>query len=99
MALNITGPTTASAVTNVPAGSIASINVQAAINELATDLTAISGAQYLGTAAVKAISYNAQNISENITIPGTVNAMSVGPIIISDGFTVVVEDGATWIIL
>lgn len=57
------------------------------------------GGQLLGTAAVKAISYNSKNISENITIPGTVNAMSVGPVVISEGFTVVVEDGAIWVII
>lgn len=55
--------------------------------------------QYIGAQAVKAISYNAQTIDENVTIPGTVNAMSAGPITISTGYTVTISDGATWTIV
>lgn len=58
----------------------------------------ISG-QYLGTQAVKAISYNAQTITENVVIPGDVNAMSAGPIAIANGKTVTVSDGATWTVV
>lgn len=58
-----------------------------------------SGGQYIGTATTKAISYNAQTIAENITIPATANAMSVGPITIADGFTVTTETGSRWVIL
>lgn len=57
------------------------------------------GGQFLGTQAVKAIAYNAKNISENITIPGTYNGLSAGPITIDTGKTVTVADGATWTIV
>ena len=55
--------------------------------------------QLLGNAQVKAISYNAQTVDEDITIPGTVNASSAGPITISSGFTVTVGSGAVWTII
>ena len=55
--------------------------------------------QHLGTTTIKAISYNAQNISENIVIPGTVNALSAGPITIDTGKTVTVSTGATWTVV
>lgn len=55
--------------------------------------------QMLGNATVKAISYNAQSIGENITIPATVNAQSTGPITINDGYTVTISDGAVWVII
>lgn len=59
----------------------------------------VTGGQYLGTSAVKAIQYNAQTIAENITIPGTYNAGSFGPITIDSGFTVTVSSGAEWVIV
>ena len=59
----------------------------------------LGGGQLLGNSSVKPIFYNSQNISEDITIPGTTNAMTAGPITIDDGFTVTVEDGATWSIV
>lgn len=59
----------------------------------------VGGGQMLGQALVKAISYNAQTIGENITIPSTVNAMSVGDITIQNGFTVTVETGAVYKII
>lgn len=43
--------------------------------------------------------YNARIITTNKTILGTENAMSVGPIEISDGVTVTVEDGGEWVIV
>ena len=59
--------------------------------------TPAPGAQYFGTAAVKAIAYNASNIDENITI--TYNSMSVGPITIGSGYSVTVNSGKRWVIL
>jgi len=56
-----------------------------------------SGGQYFGTAAVKAIAYNASNIDENITI--TYNSMSVGPITIGSGYSVTVNSGKRWVVL
>lgn len=59
----------------------------------------VGGGQMLGNAEVKAIAYNAKTISENITIPATVNALSAGPIVVNDGFAVTVADGANWIVM
>lgn len=59
----------------------------------------VSGGQYLGTAATKAIMYNAQSIAENITISGTYNALSAGPITIDSTYTVTVSSGAVWTIV
>ena len=56
-----------------------------------------AGGQYFGTAAVKAIAYNASTIAENITV--SENAMSVGPISINSGYTVTVSAGKRWVIL
>ncbi len=58
-----------------------------------------SSGQMLGEATIKAISYNAQTIAENITIPSGVNASSVGTVTIEDGYTVEIEDGAIWVII
>jgi hypothetical protein len=43
--------------------------------------------------------YNGRNVTENRTIAGTENAMSVGPITIDDGFTVTIDDGGEWVIV
>lgn len=63
------------------------------------DLEIGGSGQMLGNATVKAISYNAQTIAENITIPSTYNATSTGPITIQDGFTVTIEEGGIWVII
>jgi hypothetical protein len=55
--------------------------------------------QLLGTEFIKGIFYNSQVISDNVTIPATVNASSTGPIIVDTGYTVTVESGANWVIL
>jgi len=57
----------------------------------------VAGGQYFGSAAVKAIAYNASTIGENITM--TYNGMSVGAITISSGFSVTVNSGVRWVIL
>ena len=57
------------------------------------------GGQLLGTAAVKAIAYNAQTIGENLTVLSTYNALSVGPITVNSGYTVTVESGGRWMVL
>ena len=67
-----------------------------------TEWGAIGGGgsgQMLGDAAVKAISYNAQTIAENLTVLSTYNAMSVGPLSIDSGYTVTVESGARWVVI
>jgi hypothetical protein len=63
----------------------------------AVSTATVAGGQYFGTAAVKAIAYNASNIDENITM--TYNGMSVGAIIIGSGFSVTVNAGVRWVIL
>jgi len=56
----------------------------------------VSGGQFIGTAAVKAIAFNAQTISEDLTIGSTQNGLSSGPITINDGYTVTIETGGYW---
>jgi len=58
-----------------------------------------SGGQYYGTAEVKAISYNARSIAENIAIPANASCMSVGPITVETGYTVTTGDNSRWVIL
>ena len=57
------------------------------------------GGQFYGNAAVKAIAYNAQTIGEDITILGTTNALSAGPITINTSFTVTIATGGNWVIV
>ena len=64
-----------------------------------TSATPPSGGQYLGTATVKAIAFNAQSIAENITVGSTQNAYSAGPITIDSTYTVTVDAGGTWVII
>jgi len=56
------------------------------------------GGQFLGTAAVKAIMFNAQSIDEDITVAADQNAMSAGPITIEDTRTVTIATGGRWVI-
>jgi len=65
----------------------------------AVSTAAVQGGQYLGTAATKAIAFNAQTIGENITIGATQNGLSAGPITISSGFTVTISSGGNWAIV
>jgi len=58
-----------------------------------------AGGQYFGTAAVKAIAYNANSIGENVTVTTGNNGLSAGPITISSGYTVTVESGSVWTIV
>lgn len=71
------------------------------VNTGATDVewAVVSGGQFEGNAANKAIMWNAQNIAENITIVGTHNAGSFGPITIDSTYTVTVNSGAVWTII
>jgi hypothetical protein len=59
----------------------------------------VTPAQYLGTAATKAIAYNSNSISENITIANGQNAYSCGPITINNGYTITVQDGGVWTVI
>ena len=64
-----------------------------------TGAVTVSGGQFFGTAATKAIAYNANSISENITVTAGNNGLSAGPITVNTGFTVTVETGAAWVIV
>lgn len=59
----------------------------------------VTGGQYFGNAAVKAIAYNSQTIAENVTVTAGNNGLSAGPMTINTGFTVTVESGANWVIV
>jgi hypothetical protein len=59
----------------------------------------IGGGQYFGSAATKAIAYNSNTISENVTVTAGNNGLSAGPITISSTYTVTVETGAVWVIV
>lgn len=58
-----------------------------------------AGGQMLGSAATKVFSYNAQTLSENITIGATQNAYAAGPVTVSDGYTLTIESGGRLVIL
>lgn len=55
--------------------------------------------QMLGTAPVKAISYNAQTINESIVIPADVNFSMVGTVTLGTGYTITVSTGARGVVL
>lgn len=59
----------------------------------------VGGGQMLGTAQVKAISYNAQTINENITIPANYNYSMVGTVTIGTGYTVTGLTGSRGVVL
>jgi hypothetical protein len=61
-------------------------------------VTPSAGGQMEGSATDKAIFWNAQTISENITIAGTHNGWTVGPITVSNGYAVTVSNGARWVV-
>jgi hypothetical protein len=65
----------------------------------AVSTSTVSGGQYFGSAATKAIAYNSNTIGENVTVTAGNNGLSAGPITISTGFTVTVETGAAWVIV
>ena len=59
--------------------------------------TITSGGLSLGTDSI--IRTNLKTIDENITFAGNENGSTVGPITISDGYTVTVTSGSTWTII
>lgn len=61
--------------------------------------SAVAGGQMLGQAQTKVFSYNAQIVSENITIAANQNASAVGPVEIADGFSVTIADGGNLVII
>lgn len=57
------------------------------------------GGQFFGNAAVKAVAYNSNTISEDLTLTANKNGLSAGPITIDTGYTVIVETDSTWTIV
>ena len=49
--------------------------------------------------AENVIRTNPQTIRGSVTIPANVNASSAGPITIDNGVTVLIENGATWVVV
>lgn len=64
-----------------------------------SSLTGVSGGQYFGSSAVKAIAYNSNTIAENVTVTTGNNGLSAGPITISSGYAVTVQSGSVWTIV
>lgn len=76
---------------------VITVNAKGLVTAIST--ATVAGGQYYGTAATKAIAYNANSISENITILANTNGLSAGPITINTGYTVTVATGAAWVIV
>lgn len=87
-------PTTAARLPIGSAGQVLTVS-----GGVPTWATPSGGGQYFGSAAVKAIAYNANSISENVTVTTGNNGLSAGPITINSGFTVTVQTGAVWVIV
>ena len=58
---------------------------------------AIGGGPSLGTNSI--IRTNAKVVNENITFAGTENGLTIGPVTVNAGKTVLVASGSTWVIL
>ena len=56
----------------------------------------LGSGQMLGNAPTKAISYNAQSVTENITVPAGVNAYSVGNVTIEAGASITISAGSSY---
>jgi len=101
---NVTGTGTLATV-NSNVGSFGSssaipvITVNAKGLVTAVSTSTVSGGQYFGTAATKAIAYNSQSIAENITVTSGNSGLSAGPITISSGYAVTVASGSRWVIV
>ncbi len=80
--------------TSIP---VVTVNAKGLVTAVST--ATVAGGQYFGSAATKAIAYNANTIGENITVTAGNNGLSAGPITISTGFAVTVETGAAWVIV
>ena len=93
------GPTGVTANTYGSSTAIPVITVDALGRATSITTAAVAGGQYFGSAATKAIAYNANTIGENVTVTTGNNGLSAGPITISNGFTVTVQTGAAWVIV
>ena len=80
--------------TSIP---VVTVNAKGLVTAVST--ATVAGGQYFGSAATKAIAYNANTIGEDITVTAGNNGLSAGPITISTSYTVTVETGAVWVIV
>jgi hypothetical protein len=64
-----------------------------------TTTSLAGGGQYFGTAATKAIAYNSNAISENVTVTAGNNGLTAGPVTVGTGYAVTVESGAIWTVV
>lgn len=64
-----------------------------------TGAVTVTGGQFFGSAATKAIAYNSRTIAENVTVTAGNNGLSAGPITINTGYTVTIQTGAAWVIV
>jgi hypothetical protein len=76
---------------------VVTVNAKGLVTAVST--ATVAGGQYFGTATTKAIAYNANSISENITVTAGNNGLSASPITINTGYTVTVATGANWVIV
>lgn len=76
---------------------VVTVNAKGLVTSVTT--ATVAGGQYFGSAATKAIAYNANTIAENVTVTSGNNGLSAGPITINSGYTVTVETGANWVVL
>jgi hypothetical protein len=76
---------------------VVTVNAKGLVTAVSTAV--VAGGQYFGSAATKAIAYNSNTISENVTVTAGNNGLSASPITISTGFAVTVETGAAWVIV
>lgn len=76
---------------------VVTVNSKGLVTAVST--ATVAGGQYFGSAATKAIAYNSQTISENVTVTTGNSGLSAGPITISSGYSVTVESGSRWVIL
>jgi len=67
------------------------------IGSTTTSLT--NEAQWIDTQSTHVIQYNAQTVTQDVTIGSNANAFSAGPIEIEVGKAVTIADGGVWIIL
>lgn len=82
------------------------LNAQADSNtaDLATkaDASAVASKVTQGSTGIDnsgPLYYNERTINQDITIGGTDNVLSAGPMIIGDGYTVTIQDGGEWVIV
>ena len=59
----------------------------------------VGGGQMLGQSLIKAVSYNAQVIDEDIVVPEGLNAYSVGNVTIADGKSITVSNNSIYKVL